>query len=150
MPTSLLLATSSSTSTSTSTSPAPLPLPPLSSKRVRFRNSIWRKLEIGSPESFRYLQDCCNNYNPPVKESPDPLVSMTWTRTTTWNKKTNLNNDRATTTTTKYYNNDENDDDNETFVGIPLQIYRTRTPVKQWTIPSDGCLVTARTKREDN
>jgi hypothetical protein len=32
-----------------------------------------------APEPFEYLHDCCDDCNPAVPESPDPLVAMTWT-----------------------------------------------------------------------
>ena len=65
-----------------------------------------------APEPFEYLHDCCDDCLPPVPESPDPLVSVTWE---TKSKKGS---------------------------SIPLQIYRTFQPISITTIGDDDASVT--------
>ena len=79
-----------------------------------------------APEPFRYLHDCCDDCNPSVPESPDPLVSVTW----------DLNQ-------YNHNHNHKNNDTSDSFVGTPLQIYRTSNPVALYTIPSDASVVVA-------
>jgi hypothetical protein len=80
-----------------------------------------------APEPFRYLHDCCDDCNPPVPESPDPLVSIKW--------KGNSNN---ASNESKHPKRTKKD-----FVGTPLQIYRSSQPVALYTIPSDASVVVA-------
>ena len=68
-----------------------------------------------APEPFPYLHDCCDDCNPGVPESPDPLVSMTWDFD---------------------YNYQNND-----YTGTPLQIYRSFDPVALYTIPPDASIL---------
>jgi hypothetical protein len=89
-----------------------------------------------APEPFRYLHDCCDDCNPPVPESPDPLVSVTWNL----NKRKNSNKESSS----RYQQNPNrqtNSNNKEVFVGTPLQIYRTLDPVALYTIPSDASVV---------
>lgn len=78
---------------------------------------------------------CCDdcNFNPYINDiSPDPLISMTWNNSNSnSNSNSNANDDDSNNE-----DDNENENENENYF-TPLQIYRTRIPIKQWYVCED-------------